>query len=143
MKLHIVTVGQPKLSYAKIGWSEYFPRLQKLHNVRVTHVADKYANDTKKIAEVVSGTYVVALEINGKQMSSEDLAQFLRTKELDAKAISFVIGGPNGLPQEISNKANFQWSFSKLTLPHDLAMIMLLESLYRASAINANLPYHK
>ena len=143
MKLHMVTVGQPKLHYAKMGWDEYLPRLQRLHTVRVTHLADKFAYDPRKFAEVTAGTYVVVLEITGTQFSSESLAEFLKTRELDAREVSFVIGGPEGLPQTTRDSANFQWSFGKLTLPHDLAMITLLEALYRASTINANLPYHK
>ena len=143
MKLHIVTVGQPKLAYAKQGWQEYLGRLQRIHTVRTTHIADKYAYDSKKIRETTQGTYVVALEIMGKNLSSDRLADFLRTRELEAREVSFVVGGPEGLPQDIRNSADFQWSFSNLTLPHDLAMVLLLEALYRASTINTGLPYHK
>ena len=143
MKLHIVTVGQPKLTYAKLGWQEYLGRLQRMHSVRTTHIADKHAYDSKKIAEVTNGTYVVVLEIAGKNLSSTDLADFLQKRELAAREVSFVIGGPEGLPQEIRENADFQWSFSNLTLPHDLAMVTLLEALYRASTINAGVPYHK
>lgn len=143
MKLHIVTVGQPKLAYAKLGWDEYLPRLQRLHTVRVTQLADKYAYDAKKFEEVTVGTYKVVLEITGEQLSSPDLAGFLRNRELGAREVSFIIGGPEGLPQITRDTANYQWSFGKLTLPHDLAMVTLLETLYRACTINANLPYHK
>ena len=143
MKLHIVTVGQPKLAYAKLGWDEYLPRLQRIYAVRVTQLADKYAYDAKKFEEVTVGTYKVVLEINGEQLSSPELAGFLRNRELEAREVSFIIGGPEGLPQETRDTANHQWSFGKLTLPHDLAMVTLLEALYRASTINAHLPYHK
>ena len=138
-----MTMGQPKLAYAKAGWNEYLSRLEKLHSIRVTHLADKFAYDAKKIREVTSGTYTVALEITGKNLSSPELAQFLKTRELEAREVSFIIGGPKGLPQEIRDEADFKWSFSSLTLPHDLAMVVLVESLYRASTINASLPYHK
>lgn len=143
MKLHIVTIGQPKLAYAKLGWQEYLTRLERLHNVRLTQLADKHAYDTKKIRETVQGTYVVVLEITGKNLSSRELANFLETRELEAREVSFIIGGPEGLPQDIRDSADYRWSFSNLTLPHDLAMVTLLESLYRASTINAGLPYHK
>ena len=143
MKLHIITVGQPKLQYAKLGWDEYLSRLKRLHAVRITHLADKYAYDAKKFAEVTAGTYTIACEITGTEHSSESLAQFLITRELEAREVSFIIGGPEGLPQVIRDNADFQWSFGKLTLPHDLAMVTLLEALYRASTINAHLPYHK
>jgi len=143
MKLHLVTVGKPKLAYAAAGWEEYLARLQRLHNVRLSQLADKYAYDTAKFQEVTAGTAVVVLEINGTQFSSEQLASFLQTRELEAREVSFVIGGPEGLPQAIRDQANYQWSLGKLTLPHDLAMVVTLEALYRASTINAHLPYHK
>lgn len=143
MKLHIVTIGKPKLSYAAAGWDEYLTRLSRYHEVRVTQLADKYAYDAAKIQETLAGSYKIVLEITGKQFSSEALAELLTKRELDAREVSFVIGGPEGLPQSVIDAADLQWSFSKLTLPHDLAMVTLLEALYRASTINKNHPYHK
>lgn len=143
MKLHIVTVGKPKLAYAQIGWDEYLGRLQRLHAVRVTHLADRFANDPVKINEVVVGTYVVALEIAGTNLSSKALADFLTARELEAREVSFMIGGPDGLPQSIREGADYQWSLSRLTFPHDLAMVVTLEALFRASTIKAGLPYHR
>ena len=143
MKLRIVTVGKPKLSYAQDGWADYLGRLQRLHTVRITHLADKYADDAAKFREVTAGTYVVALEIAGKDLDSRALADFLRSRELEAREISFIIGGPDGLPQDICSTADFRWSLSRLTLPHDLAMVVTLEALFRASTINAGLPYHR
>lgn len=143
MKIHIVTVGKPKLSYAKSGWDEYLTRLQRLHNVRITQLADKFAYDEVRLHEVVQGTYVVALEILGTEFDSKQLADFLEKRELEAREVSFVIGGPEGLPQIVREQADYQWSLGKLTLPHDLAMVVTLEALYRASTIRAGLPYHK
>jgi len=143
MKLHIITIGKPKLAYASVGWQEYLGRLERLHSVRITHLADKYANDAVKIREAMSGTYTVALEITGNDLSSHALADFLRTRELEAREVSFLIGGPDGLPQAIRNAADYRWSLSRLTLPHDLAMVVTLEALFRASTINARLPYHR
>jgi 23S rRNA (pseudouridine1915-N3)-methyltransferase len=143
MRLHVITIGKPKLAYARSGWEEYLGRLERLHTVRVTHLGDKYADDAARIREATSGTYVVALEITGADPSSESLALFLRERELEAREVSFVIGGPNGLPQEIRESANYRWSLSRLTLPHDLAMVVTLEALFRASTLNAGLPYHR
>jgi 23S rRNA (pseudouridine1915-N3)-methyltransferase len=143
MKLHIVTIGKPKLAYAQTGWDDYLARLQRLHTVRVTQLGDKYANDTAKLREITNGTYVVAMEIAGKDLSSHELADFLRARELEAREVSLVIGGPDGLPADIRAQANYQWSLSRLTLPHDLAMVVTLEALFRASTINAGLPYHR
>ncbi len=143
MKIHIVTVGKPKLAYAKLGWDEYLGRLQRLHSVRLTQLSDKYAYNAAKFLEATAKTYVAVLEITGQAMSSEDLAEFLQSRELGAREVSFVIGGPEGLPLEIITGADAQLSLGHLTLPHDLAMVVTLEALYRASTINAGLPYHK
>lgn len=143
MKLHIVTVGEPKLAYAKLGWQEYWGRLQHYHQIRVTHLADKWANDVQHILDAAGTSYKVALEIEGTQLSSPDLAAWLDKRALDGREVCFMIGGPDGLPPEVRNAADFHWSFGKLTLPHDLAMVALLETLYRASTISAGQPYHR
>jgi 23S rRNA (pseudouridine1915-N3)-methyltransferase len=143
MKIHLVTVGKPKLAYAAAGWQEYLSRLQRLHTVRVTQLSDKFAYDADKISGVIAGTTPVVLEITGTEFTSSTLADFLRERELEAREVSFIIGGPEGLPQGIRDNARYQWSLGRLTLPHDLAMIVTLEALYRASTINAGLPYHK
>jgi 23S rRNA (pseudouridine1915-N3)-methyltransferase len=142
VKLQIVTVGQPKLSYARAGWEEYWQRLKHYHQLRATHIPDKQADSTH-IAKALGNDYVVALEISGQELSSPELAQFLDKRSLEGRGISFVIGGPEGLPPEVIEQADFRWSFGRLTYPHDLAMVMLLESLYRASTISAGQPYHK
>jgi 23S rRNA (pseudouridine1915-N3)-methyltransferase len=143
VKIHLVTVGKPKLAYAAAGWEEYLARLQRLYTVRVTQLADKYAYDADKFREVTTGTYTVVLEIEGKNLSSPQLADFLQARELEAREVSFIIGGPNGLPDKIRQSANYQWSLSGLTLPHDMAMVVTLEALFRAGTINAHLPYHR
>lgn len=143
MKLHIVTIGKPKLAYAQAGWDDYLMRLKRFHTVRVSQLSDKYASDVVRLREATSGTYVVALEITGTDLSSKALADFLTTRELDAREVSFVIGGPDGLPQEIREGADFRWSLSRLTLPHDLAMVVTLEALFRASTIKTGIPYHR
>ncbi|MDQ5886614.1 MAG: rRNA (pseudouridine1915-N3)-methyltransferase [Patescibacteria group bacterium] len=142
MKLHIVTIGSPKLAYAKLGWDEYLSRLKHYHSVRVTHIADRQ-NDAVHILEAASKAYKVALVIDGPELSSPELAGFLDKKALDGNEVCFIIGGPDGLTDEVINACDKKWGFSRLTFPHDLAMVILVESLYRASTINDGLPYHK
>ncbi len=142
MKIHIITIGQPKLSYAKEGWDEYFARLKHYHQLRVTHIPDKH-NDTQHLLEAAGNSYKVAMEIGGRQLSSPELAQWLDKRALDAREVSFIIGGPDGLPAEVLDQIDYKWSLGKHTLPHDLAMVSLLEALYRASTISAGHPYHK
>ncbi|MDB5170388.1 MAG: rRNA ((1915)-N(3))-methyltransferase RlmH [Candidatus Saccharibacteria bacterium] len=142
MKLHIITVGQPKLDYARKGWEEYWKRLGHYHQLRVTHIADKN-NDAEHILAAAENSYKVGLVIEGKQFNSRGLAEFLEKRALDGREVSFIIGGPDGLPPAVQAGLDFSWSFGALTLPHDLAMVVLLETLYRASTINAGQPYHR
>jgi len=143
MKIHIITVGEPKLPYAKAGWNEYIQRLQHYHTLRVTHIPDKWAYDSTYLRQTAGNAYTVALVIDGKQFSSPELADFLDKRALDGREICFMIGGPEGLPEAISTEANLGLGLSKLTFPHDLAMVILAETLYRASTIAAGQPYHK
>lgn len=142
MKIHIITVGSPKLSYAKQGWDEYWNRLKHFHDIRVTHIADKN-NDASHILAASGNSFKIALVIDGAQFDSSELASFLEEKALDGRGLSFIIGGQDGLPMEVIEKSDYRWSFSRLTFPHDLAMVVLLEALYRASTINAGQPYHR
>lgn len=144
MKLHIITVGQPKLRYAQEGWAEYITRLKRLHQVRVTHLADKFAYDSQHILLAAGSSYTIALVVDGgKQFSSPGLAAFLEKRAVEGREVCFIIGGPEGLPETVQQHVNYQWSFSDLTFPHDLAMVVLAEALYRASTISAGHPYHK
>lgn len=143
MRIHILTVGQPKLAYAKQGWEEYLQRLKRQQTVRVTHIPDKYAYDASYTLQAVGNAYAVALVIDGQQFTSPELAAFLEKRALDGREVCFLIGGPEGLPEAVIAQADVSWGLSKLTFPHDLAMVILLETLYRASTISAGLPYHK
>jgi 23S rRNA (pseudouridine1915-N3)-methyltransferase len=142
VKLHIITVGTPKLKYAQQGWEEYFKRLKHYHQVRVTHIPDK-RNDAGYILEAASTAYKVGLVIEGQEFSSAELARFLEARAIEAREVAFLIGGPDGLPSAVIQACDFEWSFGRLTFPHDLAMIILLEALYRASTISAGQPYHR
>lgn len=143
MKINLITIGKPKLHYANMGWNEYMLRLVKFHKVSVTHLSDKFTDDAAKILEAAGDSYKVAMVIEGKELSSEKLAHFLEKRELEARPVSFIIGGPEGLPPAVIDQADYRWSLSPLTFPHDLAMVVTLEALYRASTINAGIPYHK
>lgn len=143
MKIHIITVGEPKLAYAKAGWEEYTKRLGHYHSLRVTHVSDKWAYDATFLLQSTGAAFKVALVIDGTQYTSEELAAFLDKRALDAREVCFMIGGPEGLPQAVIDAADVRLGLSKLTFPHDLAMVVLAEALYRASTIQANQPYHK
>src|SRR6266567_4994355 len=123
MRLHIITIGEPKLAYAKTGWQEYLKRLQRYHSVRVTHLSDKFEHDAKAILQTAGSSYKIALAIEAPQLTSEKLADFLDKRSMEGRELSFIIGGPEGLPAEAITAADFRWSLSQLTFPHDLAML--------------------
>lgn len=143
MKLHIITIGQPKLVYAVAGWEEYTKRLGRYHTLRVTHIPDKWAYDSTYLEQTIGTAYSVAMVVDGAQFTSPELAAFLETRALEAREVCFIIGGPEGLPEAVMTGANLNLGLSKLTFPHDLAMVVLAEALYRASTISAGQPYHK
>lgn len=142
MKIHLITVGKPKLSYAQVGFQEYIGRLKHYHDIRVTHLADKF-NDAEHLLQAAGKSYKVGLVKEGKQLDNHQLAEFLNKQAGQGREVSFIIGGPEGLPQEVIAACDYLWSLSKLTFPHDLAMLIAAETLYRSSTINAGVPYHK
>jgi 23S rRNA (pseudouridine1915-N3)-methyltransferase len=97
----------------------------------------------KMLAAIPQGAYVVAMQVGGKNVSSEQLAQFLQARARDGRDVVFCIGGPEGLAPEIDARAEFRWSLSALTLPHALARVVLAEALYRAVMIIKGHPYHR
>lgn len=142
MKLKIITIGEPKLSFAKEGFAEYIKRLGAFHNVEVNHLKDGISD--KKILQVIDNIFCVVLDEKGLEFTSCALAKFLDEKATQGIGeICFVVGGPDGHSDKIKKRADYFWSFGKMTLPHDLAMVILAEALYRASTINVNHPYHR
>lgn len=103
-----------------------------------------FEKESALIAEAIpNGSRVIALTIDGKAYSSEELAEKIAKIQHISSHLCFIIGGPEGLSQDTINRADECWSLSKLTLPHPLVRIVLLETLYRAWSIMNNHPYHK
>ena len=142
MKIHIITLGEPKMKYAQAGFAEYIRRLYHYHPIRLTHIADKN-NDAAHFAQAAGAAYKVAMVIDGTQLTSPQLAKFIEQRNQEGREVAFMIGGPDGLPYTTVSGADLQLSFSRLTFPHDLAMLVLAETLYRASTIAAGQPYHR
>lgn len=107
-----------------------------------TAVAIEQEGD-QMLAAVPDTHHVVALDIGGKDWSTEDLAQQLENWRMAGRDVSVLIGGPNGLARRCVERAQQRWSLSKLTLPHPLVRVLLAEQLYRAWTILQNHPYHK
>lgn len=120
----------------------YIERLRHYHGVRVTHIPDKH-NDAQHLLAPADKAYKVALVIDVPQLSSPELARLIEQRNQEGREVAFLIGGPDGLPADVIAASDMQLSFSKLTFPHDLAMVVLAETLYRASTIAAGQPYHR
>lgn len=159
MKITVITVGKIKEKYLKDAISEYSKRLSKYCKLEIIEVADEKTPDNasevvedsirSKEAErilkyVKDDAYVITLEIGGKQLSSEELADKIDKLGIQGTShIIFIIGGSIGLGKEVLNKSNYALSFSKMTFPHQLMRVILLEQVYRSYRIISNEPYHK
>ena len=159
MNIDIVCVGKVKERYLRDAIDEYRKRLSRFAKVDVIEVADEktpeHASDTlnaqikekegeRILKHLRDGAFVVALAIEGDQLTSEQRAAPIAQWGLHGVShLQFVIGGSLGLDPRVLRRANMPLSFSKMTFPHQLMRVILLEQIYRAFKINAHEPYHK
>ncbi|RYN14001.1 50S rRNA methyltransferase [Bifidobacterium animalis subsp. animalis] len=159
MNIDIVCVGKVKERYLRDAIDEYCKRLSRFAKVDVIEVADEktpeHASDTlnaqikekegeRILKHLRDSAFVVALAIEGDQLTSEQLAARIAQWGLHGVShLQFVIGGSLGLDPRVLRRANMLLSFSKMTFPHQLMRVILLEQIYRAFKINAHEPYHK
>ncbi|MGM0843371.1 MAG: 23S rRNA (pseudouridine(1915)-N(3))-methyltransferase RlmH [Bacillota bacterium] len=159
MNISIVTVGKLKEKYLKQGIDEYLKRLSAYAKVEVIEVSDEKAPEElsetemlqvkgkegeRILAKISPDAHVIALAIEGKMRTSEDLADNLDKLATYGKSkVAFVIGGSLGLSDEVLKRSNETLSFSKMTFPHQLMRLILVEQIYRAFRINRGEPYHK
>ena len=159
MRINIVCVGKIKEKYLKLGIDEFKKRLSKYCKSEIIELEDEKAPENlsdkemliikekegkKILSKIKDNSYVIALAIDGKNLSSEELAQTIN--KLGVRGVSnitFVIGGSLGLSDEVLSRADYKLSFSKMTFPHQLMRLILLEQVYRAYRINNGEPYHK
>ena len=159
MNINILCVGKIKEKYLKDAIDEYKKRLSRFCKLTITEVSDEAMSDKpsdseknailqkegdKILSAVKNSDVLVSLCIEGKQMCSEDFADFFANEcVMGANSFTFIIGGSLGLSEEIKQKSKLRLSFSKMTFPHPLMRVILLEQLYRALNINSNGNYHK
>ena len=150
--IKVITVGSIKEKYLKEAIEEYLKRLKKYTNIEIIEVKDEGLVEEKKSIQLEGEKiskhlsqkdYIITLEIEGKQVSSEELAEKLNQIQIENSNITFIIGGSYGLSEEIKQKAKMHLSFSKMTFPHQLFRVLLLEQIYRAFKILNNESYHK
>ncbi len=159
MKITVVCVGKIKEKYLTMAIDEYSKRLSRYCKLEIVELADEKTPDNASTAEelqikkregerilknIKDSAYVIALAIEGKMLSSEELAE--KMEELGVKGEShlvFVIGGSLGLDEDVLKRADYKLSFSKMTFPHQVMRMILLEQVYRGYRINCGEPYHK
>lgn len=159
MNINIVCVGKIKEKYLKLGIDEFKKRLSKYCKLDVIELDDEKAPENlsdkemlmikdkegkKILSKVKANSYVIALAIDGKNLSSEELADTMSKLAVRGSShITFIIGGSLGLSDDVLSRADYKLSFSKMTFPHQLMRLILLEQVYRAYRINNGEPYHK
>lgn len=159
MKITVITVGKIKEKYLKDAIAEYTKRLSKYCKLEIVEVADeKTPDNASEVAEegirqkegerilkyVKDDAYIITLEIGGKMLDSVEFANKIEQLGIQGKShICFIIGGSIGLGKEVLKRSDYGLSFSKMTFPHQLMRVILLEQVYRAYRIISSEPYHK
>ena len=159
MKITVITVGKIKEKFLKDAIAEYSKRLSKYCKLEIIEVADEKTPDqASELVEdgirnkeadrimkyVKDDAFVITLEIKGKLLTSEELADKINQLGIQGKShITFIIGGSIGLGQEVLKRSDYALSFSKMTFPHQLMRVILLEQVYRSYRIINGEPYHK
>jgi len=159
VNITIVSVGKIKEKYIKLGMEEFQKRLSKYCKLSLIEVADekapenmsekemenvKKAEGQRILSNVKEGSYAITLEIGGNMLSSEELANKMEKLGVSGKSdITFIIGGSIGLSDEVLRRSDYGLSFSRMTFPHQLMRLILIEQIYRSYRIMRNEPYHK
>ena len=159
MKITVITVGKIKEKYLKDAIAEYSKRLSRYCKLEILEVADEKTPDgASEIVEenirekegerilklIKEDAYVITLEISVKMLTSEELGDRIETLGIQGKShLVFVIGGSIGLGREVLRRSDYALSFSKMTFPHQLMRVILLEQIYRSYRIINGEPYHK
>lgn len=151
LKINIIAIGKIKEKYIIDGIAEFSKRLSKYINLNIIELQEEVDNSTAikkesdKILAYLSKTksYNILLDLKGKFIDSIELSNKLFDLTLNYSEISFIIGGSRGVSREVKDKADYLLAFSKLTFPHQLFRLILLEQIYRAICISKNIKYHK
>lgn len=145
MKWSIIAIGKPALAWAKEGVADYLGRLRRTQRVECLFLREGTEDQVaKRVLEASEGSLRVLLDECGRLQRSTELAAWIGKKELGGcKHISILIGGANGHPPAVRLAAQESWSLSPFTLQHELALVVLLEQLYRAASIMRGDPYHR
>ena len=139
MRYRLVAVGRMKTPALRAACDEYIERLRHYTKVEEREVKE----EARVLGAVPEGTRLVALTRRGEEWTSGQLAEWTGRWEMDGRDVTFAIGGADTLPDEVLRKAERLWSLSRLTLPHEVARVVVYEQLYRAHTIRRGEPYHR
>lgn len=157
MKLKILAIGQKMPTWVETGFKEYHKRIQPMMSTDIIELPPAKRSKNPSSAQIDNyknqeGTAILTtrqkerlwvLDVKGKMLSTEALADKLQNAMTDGTDIALVIGGADGVSAEVLAQADFKWSLSDLTLPHPLVRVVLMEQLYRAMSIIHHHPYHR
>ena len=155
MNITIISVGKIKEKYIKLGIEEFSKRLSRYCKLTMVEVPPDNASEREMelikdkegkqiLNKIKDNMYVIAMDLQGDMKTSEQFAKQLSQLALSGDSnVAFIIGGSLGLSDEVKKRANYKLCFSKMTFPHQLFKLILLEQVYRAYRINNNEPYHK
>ena len=155
MQIHLITVGTKMPSWVQQGYEEYAKRLPRECELILKEIPAGKRGKNSDVARIVkeegermlaaipSGAHLVTLDLGGKLWSTQELAQSLARWQLNAQHVCLLVGGPEGLAEEVKQRARESWCLSNLTFPHPLVRIVAAEQIYRAWSILQNHPYHR
>ncbi len=143
--IKIICIGKLKEYYLKEGINDYLKRINKYHKINIIELPDSNIdNEANEIIKHIDNKdYLIAMCIEGESISSLELSKKIDKTFITNSNITFIIGGSDGIREDIKNMCNYKLSFSKLTYPHGLFRIILLEQIYRSFKILNNEAYHK
>jgi 23S rRNA (pseudouridine1915-N3)-methyltransferase len=152
--MRVIAAGTRMPAWVDAGFADYAGRLRGDYRLELVEVplgqrggggiAKAVATEgSRMLAATGERSCVVALQVGGRSLTTEQLARWLEERSRDGQALAFCIGGPDGLAPEVDARARFRWSLSSLTLPHGLARVVVAEALYRAVSVLRGLPYHR
>jgi len=146
MQIRIIVAGKPALAYAKAGVDEYLKRLSRFgsHELEIVKAGSR-DEVSSRLLERSEGTYRICLDERGQALNTRKFLQRIESLEMrgDVKAVSFLIGAADGHNEELRSKCDLLISVSPFTLQHELALVILLEQLYRVASMKAGMPYHR
>ena len=144
LNINIICVGKLKEKYLKDALNEYIKRLSRYCKLTITELPDEKIPDKFNIINhIKKDSYIIALDLTGKQFTSEEFSKKIENLSMENSNITFIIGGSLGLTTELLNICDFKISFSKMTFPHQLIRVFLLEQIFRAFKIQKGETYHR